>query len=48
MTQHQDFHMPSREEILAGTSRPLPARLRLLCIVFAVVGVLVFVNCLFV
>jgi hypothetical protein len=48
MTQHQDFHMPSREEILAGTSRPLPARLRLLCIVFAVVGLLVFVIGLFV
>src|SRR5688572_23979042 len=43
-----EFHMPSREEILAGTSRPLPARLRTLCIAFAVVGVLVFVVGIFV
>src|SRR5688500_3820904 len=43
-----EFHMPSREEILAGTARPLPARLRMLCIAFAVVGVLVFVVGIFV
>ncbi|HLE55701.1 MAG TPA: hypothetical protein VJB15_01320, partial [Rhodothermia bacterium] len=43
-----DFHMPSREEILAGTSRPLPARLRTLCLVFAVIGLVVFVLGLFV
>src|SRR5688500_17704912 len=43
-----EFHMPSREEILAGTSRPLPARLRTLCIAFAVVGVVVFVVGIFV
>ncbi len=43
-----EFHMPSREEILAGTSRPLPARLRTLCTVLAIVGALVFVIGLFV
>jgi len=42
-----DFHMPSREEILAGTSRPLPVRLRTVCAVFAVAGVLVFIIGLF-
>jgi len=43
-----EFHMPSREEILAGTSRPLPKSLRTLCIVFAAIGLLVFVIGLFV
>jgi hypothetical protein len=43
-----EFHMPSREDILAGTSRPLPKSLRTLCIVFAVIGLLVFVTGLFV
>ena len=43
-----EFHMPSREDILAGTSRPLPKSLRTLCIVFAVIGALVFVIGLFV
>jgi hypothetical protein len=39
--------MPSREEILAGTSRPLPARLRTLCVVLAVFGLVVFAMGLF-
>jgi hypothetical protein len=43
-----EFHMPSREDILAGTSRPLPRSLRTLCIVLAVIGLLVFVIGLFV
>jgi len=43
-----EFHMPSREEILAGTSRPLPKSLRTLSIVFAVIGLLVFLIGLFV
>ena len=43
-----EFHMPSREDILAGTSRPLPRWLRTLCAVFAVIGLLVFVIGLFV
>ncbi len=43
-----DFHMPSREEILGGTSRPLPARLRTLCVVLATFGVVVFAIGLFV
>src|SRR4026207_1278358 len=40
--------MPSREEILAGTSRPLPKSLKTLCIVFAAIGLVVFVAGLFV
>jgi hypothetical protein len=44
----QDFHMPSREEILAGTSRPLPKTLKTFCAVLAVAGLLVFVVGLFV
>jgi hypothetical protein len=43
-----EFHMPSREDILAGTSRPLPKSLRTLCIVFAAIGLLVFLIGLFV
>ncbi len=43
-----DLHSPSREEILAGTSRPLPAALRTLCIVLAAAGGVVFVLGLFV
>jgi hypothetical protein len=43
-----EFHMPSREDILAGTSRPLPKSLKTLCIVFAVVGFLIWVIGLFV
>ena len=40
---HEHFHVPTREEILAGTSRPLPRWLYTLCIVLAVAGVAVFV-----
>src|SRR4029078_13415203 len=43
-----EFHMTNREEILAGTSRPLPKSLRTLSIVFAVIGLLVFLIGLFV
>jgi hypothetical protein len=43
-----EFHMPGREDILAGTSRPLPKSLRTLCVVFAVIGLLTFVIGLFV
>ncbi|MEP6905896.1 MAG: hypothetical protein ABI875_07405, partial [Gemmatimonadales bacterium] len=43
-----EFHMPSRGEILAGTSRPLPTRLRTLCAVLAIAGALVFIIGLFV
>lgn len=43
-----EFHMPSREEILAGTSRPLPKTLRTFCAVLAVAGFLVFLVGLFV
>src|SRR6476659_8210426 len=43
-----EFHMPSREDILARTSRPLPRSLRTLCVVFAIIGLLVFVIGLFV
>ena len=40
---HEHFHVPTREEILAGTSRPLPRWLYTLCIVLALAGVAVFV-----
>ncbi len=43
-----DVHMPSREDILAGTSRPLPKSLRTLSIVLAIIGLIVFVIGLFV
>jgi hypothetical protein len=43
-----DTHMPSREEILAGTSRRLPAWLRSFCILLAVIGLVVFIVGLFV
>ncbi|HUQ20771.1 MAG TPA: hypothetical protein VM099_14235 [Gemmatimonadaceae bacterium] len=43
-----DFHMPSREEILAGTSRPLPKSLKTFCIALAVIGLIVWVIGLFV
>lgn len=40
---HEHFHAPTREEILAGTSRPLPRALYTLCIVLAIVGAAVFI-----
>lgn len=43
-----EFHMLSREEILVGTSRPLPARLRTTCTVLAIIGAAVFIIGLFV
>ena len=39
---HEHIHVPTREEILAGTSKPLPRSLRTICIVLGVVGLLVF------
>lgn len=39
---HEHYHAPTREEILAGTSRPLPRWLYTLSIVLAVVGIAVF------
>ena len=41
-------HVPTREEILSGTDRPAPRGLRLLSLVLAAVGILVFVVGLFV
>ena len=40
---HEHFHPPTREEIVAGTSRPLPRSLYTVCIVLAIVGVAAFV-----
>lgn len=40
---HQHVHVPTREEILAGTSRPIPATLRTLAIVLAAIGTIVFI-----
>lgn len=40
---HEHIHVPTREEILAGTSRPLPRSLYTISIVLALVGIAVFV-----
>ncbi|MEO8578357.1 MAG: hypothetical protein ABI556_16725, partial [Gemmatimonadales bacterium] len=40
---HEHFHAPTREEILAGTSRPIPRSLYTLCIILGIVGVAVFI-----
>src|SRR4029079_5386501 len=40
---HEHHHVPSREEILAGTSRPIPRALYTLSIVLAAIGVVVFI-----
>ncbi|MEP6509895.1 MAG: hypothetical protein ABJC63_16835, partial [Gemmatimonadales bacterium] len=40
---HEHIHVPTREEILAGTSKPLPKSLKTISLVLAVVGVAVFV-----
>src|SRR6266550_4047201 len=45
---HEEFHMPSREQILAGTARPLPKSLRTLCTILGIIGLIVFVVGLFV
>lgn len=47
MSSHE-VHMPTREEILAGTDRPAPRSLKLLSVVLAAVGLVVFVIGLFV
>ena len=40
---HDHVHIPTREEILAGTSRPIPRALYTLAIVCAAIGVVVFI-----
>jgi len=47
MTDH-DVHVPTRDEILAGTSRESPRTLRLLALILAAVGVIVFIVGLFI
>jgi hypothetical protein len=42
MTDH-DVHVPTREEILSGTDRPAPRSLKLLSLVLAALGVVVFI-----
>ena len=39
----EHVHVPTREEILAGTSKPLPKSLKTISILLAVVGIAVFV-----
>ncbi len=41
MSLHE-VHVPTREEILEGTSKPIPRTLKLVCAVLAAVGILVF------
>ncbi|HEY9515464.1 MAG TPA: hypothetical protein VIQ74_07265, partial [Gemmatimonadaceae bacterium] len=43
MSNHTDLDMPSREELIAATSRPMPRWFTLVSAVFAIIGVLVFV-----
>jgi hypothetical protein len=45
---HEQHHIATREEILAGTGRPLPSSLRLVCAILAGGGLLVFLIGLFV
>jgi hypothetical protein len=40
---HDHVHVPTREEILAGTARPIPRSLRTLSIILGVVGLVVFI-----
>ena len=40
---HDHVHVPTREEILAGTSRPIPRWLKTLSIILGVIGLIVFV-----
>jgi hypothetical protein len=47
MSAHE-VHVATREEILAGTSRPAPRTLRILALVFAAIGTIAFIIGLFV
>src|SRR5215212_6181135 len=40
---HDHVHIPTREEILAGTSRPIPRALYTLAVVCAAIGIVVFI-----
>ncbi|MEO5902742.1 MAG: hypothetical protein ABIQ55_01890, partial [Gemmatimonadaceae bacterium] len=40
---HEHIHVPTREEILAGTSKPLPRSLRTISIVLTAIGLAVFI-----
>src|SRR3954453_20111245 len=40
---HEHHHIPTRDEIIAGTSRPIPKSLYTLAIIFAAIGAVVFV-----
>ena len=40
---HQHVHVPTRDEIVAGTSRPIPAGLRMLSLILAAIGAVVFI-----
>jgi hypothetical protein len=40
---HEHIHVPTRDEILAGTSRPIPGGYRTVSIILAAVGAIVFI-----
>jgi hypothetical protein len=40
---HEHHHIPTRDEIIAGTSRPIPRSLYTLAIILAAIGVIVFI-----
>ena len=40
---HEHVHVPTREEILAGTSRPIPRWLRTVSIIFGLIGLVAFI-----
>lgn len=47
MNTHE-VHVPTREEVILGTDRPVPGRLRTICLVLAAIGLLVFAIGLFI
>ena len=47
MSTHE-VHIPTREEIVTGTALPVPSRLKMICAVLAVLGLIVFVIGLFI
>ena len=43
MSEHTDRNMPSREELVAATARPMPRSFVLVSAIFAIIGILVFI-----
>lgn len=43
MSTHTDLDMPSREELIASTARPMPRMFTVVSAIFAIIGALVFI-----